>query len=114
MILNDVLHWISLGMIFLYAIACLVRPRFVAPKMGHVLNTGRGVSEFRILHGGFFLGTGLFTLYANHPLVYQAFGWSLIGAGLIRIAAIPVDRPPIPLSLIGAVTEIMLGIFMLV
>ena len=114
MMLNDVLHWITLGMIFFYAIACLVRTRFVASKMEHVLNTVRGVSEFRILHGGFFLGTGLFALYANHPLVYQALGWSLIGAGLIRIAAIPVDRPPIPLSLIGAVTEIMLGIFMLV
>ena len=114
MMLKDVLHWITLGMIFFYAIACLVAPRFVAPKMGHVLTTGRGVSEFRILHGGFYLGLGLFALYANHPLVYQALGWSLIGAGLIRIAAIPVDRPPIPLSLIGAVTEIMLGIFMLV
>ena len=113
MLLNNVLHWISLGMIFFYAIACLVRPRFVARKMGHVLNTGRGVSEFRIQHGGFFLGMGLFALYANHPLVYQALGWSLIGAGLIRIVAIPIDRPPIPLSLSGAVTEIMLGIFML-
>ncbi|MFN8375690.1 MAG: hypothetical protein U0694_22820 [Anaerolineae bacterium] len=71
------------------------------------------MSEFRILHGGFFLGTALFTLYANHPLVNQAFGWSLIGAGLVRIAAIPVDRPPIPLSLMGAVTEIVLGVFML-
>jgi hypothetical protein len=114
MMLNDVLHWISLGTLLFYAIACLVRPRFAARKMDHVLNTGRSVSEFRILHGGFFLGLVLFALYANHPLVYQALGLSLIGAGLIRIAAIPVDRLPIPLSLMGAVTEIMMGIFLLV
>lgn len=112
--LNDVLHWISLGTILFYAIASLASPRFVARNLEHVLNTGRGVSEFRILHGGFYLGLGLFALYANHPLVYQALGWSWIGAGLIRIPAFLADHPTIPLSLIAFVAEIMLGIFLLV
>jgi hypothetical protein len=114
MMLTGVLRWISLGVILFYAIASLVRPRFVARKLDHVLNTGRGVSEFRILHGGFYLGLGFFALYSNNPLVYQALGWAWIGAGLIRIPAFLADRPGVPLSLIAFIGEIMLGIFLLV
>jgi hypothetical protein len=114
MMLAGVLHWISLGVIFFYAIASLARPRFVARKLEHVLNTGRAVSEFRILHGGFYLGLGLFALYSNHPLVYQALGWGWIGAGLIRIPAFLADRPSMSLSLIAFVGEIVLGVFLLV
>lgn len=114
MALNSVLRWISLGTILFYAIASLVRPRFVAHNLEHVLSTGRGVSEFRILHGGFYLGMALFALYANQPLVYQALGWGWIGAALIRIPAFPADRPNIPLTLIAFVGEMILGIFLLV
>lgn len=114
MTLSNVLHWISLGVIFYYSLASLIRPKFDAQNLEHVLNTGRGMSEFRILHGGFFLGLGLFAIYANHPMVYQALGWSWIGAGLIRIPAYFSDRPTIPLSLIAFIGEIAFGIFLLV
>lgn len=110
----DVLRWISVGALLFYATASIIKPRFVAQNLEHSLNTGRGVSEFRILHGGFFLGLALFALYANQPTVFQALGWSWIGAGVVRIPAYFLDKPAIPLSLIGLVAEIILGMFLLI
>jgi hypothetical protein len=113
MTITDILHWISIGTIGFYALASAFMPKFVAQHLEHSLNSGRGSSEFRILHGGFYLGLAIFTLYANHPLVYQALGWSWIGAALIRIPAYLPDRPTLPLSLIAFIAELTLGIFLL-
>lgn len=110
----DVLHWISVGTFIFYATPSIIMPKFVAENLEHSLNTGRGVSEFRILHGGFILGLALFALYANHSIVFQALGWAWIGAGVIRIPAYFLDKPTIPLSLMGFVGEITLGIFLLI
>jgi hypothetical protein len=114
MTISDVLHWIGVGALLTYAIASIALPRFVAHTLEHVLTSGRGISEFRILHGGFFLGLALFALYINNPLVYQALGWAWIGAAMIRIFAYLPDRPTRNISLISFLAEMMLGIFLLV
>ena len=112
--IQDLLHWVSVGSLLFYAIASLIKPKFVARNLEHELNTGRGVSEFRILHGGFFLGISLFALYINNPIVYQALGWAWISAALIRISAYLPDRPSISLSVIAFLAELTLGIFLLI
>jgi hypothetical protein len=114
MTINDALHWMSVGTLLFYGIASTLMPKFVARNLEHVLNSGRGISEFRILHGGFFLGVGLFALYINNPLVFQAVGWAWIGAALVRIPAYFADRPTLPLSLVAFVSELVLGIFLLI
>ena len=114
MTINDALHWISVGTLLFYAIASAVMPKFVARNLEHVLKSGRGISEFRILHGGFFLGLSLFALYVNNPLVFQALGWAWIGAAVVRIPAYFPDRPTLSLSLLAFVAELTLGVFLLI
>jgi hypothetical protein len=113
MTIYDVLHWVGAGALLVYAIVSIVRPKFVAQTLEHVLVSGRGISEFRIAHGGFFLGLSIFALYANNPLVYQALGWAWIGAALIRLFAYLPDRPTRNISLVSFLAEMALGIVLL-
>lgn len=113
MTIRDVLHWIGVGSLVVYAVVSAVRPQFVAQILEHGLSSGRGISEFRILHGGFFLGITLFALSINNPLVYQALGWAWIGAAVSRLLAYFSDRPTINISLISFLGEFVLGIFLL-
>lgn len=113
MIIRDVLHWVGVGSIVVYAMASAVRPKFVAQILEQELNSGRGTSEFRILHGGFYLGISLFALYINNSLAYQALGWAWIGAAMSRLLAYFPDRPARNISLISFLAEFVLGVFLL-
>lgn len=113
MTIRDALHWVGVGSLLFYGIASAVRPRFVARTLEHELSSGRGVSEFRILHGGFFLGITLFALYVHAFLVYQALGWAMIGAAVSRLLAYFLDRPARNISLLSFIGELAIGIFLL-
>lgn len=113
MTIGDVLHWIGAGSLLFYGVASAVKPKFVARTLEHELNSGRGVSEFRILHGGFFLGIALFALYARSSIVYQALGWAMIGAAAGRLLAYFPDRPARNISLLSLIGELALGIVLL-
>lgn len=112
--INTILNWIGAGVLLFYAAASIVRPRFVAQALEHGLETGRGVSEFRVLHGGFFIGMALFVLVANTPVAFHALGWAWVCAAAIRLAAYLPDRPALPLSVVGLVAEAALGVFLLI
>ncbi len=105
MTINMLLHGISVGSLLVYVIASLIRPQFVAGVLEHALNSGHGISEFRIVHGGFFLGISLFALYSSHPVVYQAL------AAVVRILSYLPDLTAGYLAFLAA--ELILGIFLL-
>jgi hypothetical protein len=87
----------------------------VAGLLENGLSSGRGFSEFRIAHGGSILGLALFALFLNHPLVFQALGWSCIGAAVVRLVSYLPDRPTVTASYLAFfATEIVAGIFLLV
>ena len=113
MTIRDALHWIGAGSLLFYGIVRVVRPQLVARTLEHELSSGRGVSEFRILHGGFFLGITLFALYTHIFLVYHALGWAMIGAAISRLLAYFPDRPARNISLLSFVGELAIGIFLL-
>jgi hypothetical protein len=114
MTIRDALHWVGVGALLFYGIASAARPKFVARTLEHDLSSGRGVSEFRVLHGGFFLGITLFALYVHTSFVYQALGWALIGAAVSRLLAYFPDRPARTISLLSFIGELVFGIFLLV
>jgi hypothetical protein len=114
MTIDDALHWIGAGSLLFYGIVSAVNPKLVARTLEHELNSGRGVSEFRILHGGFFLGVALFAFYAHSTAVYQALGWAMIGAAASRLLAFFFDRPARNISLLSFLGELVLGVFLLV
>jgi hypothetical protein len=111
---NDILHYISILVLLIYGIPSAIWPRWVAKWLEIDLITGRGSTEFRVMHGGSMVGLSLFALYSRNPLVFQTLGWGLIGAAIIRLLAWYPDRPKLAISLVSFVFELMFGIFLLV
>src|SRR4051812_33037396 len=112
--INDIVHWIGTAALLAYGLASAIRPHWIAGLLEHGLNSGRGISEFRVAHGGSMLSLAVFALYVNNPLVYQMLGWACISAAVVRILAYLPDRPSVTANYLAfLVTEIMLGIFLL-
>ena len=113
MTLTDILHWIGTLSLLAYGLASAIKPRWIADMLENGLSSGRGISEFRVAHGGW-MGLALFALYVNDPLVYQLLGWGWIGAALIRVVSYLPDRPKVTADYLAFLAvEIILGIFLL-
>jgi hypothetical protein len=114
MTISDVLHSIGAISLLSYGLASAINPHWVAGLLEHGLRSGRGISEFRVAHGGGIVALALFALYINNPLVYRALGWAWIGAATIRILAYLPDRPRVTADyVIFLIAEIALGICLL-
>lgn len=114
MSLNDVLHWIGALALLGYGIASAIQPHWIAGLLENGLLSGRGVSEFRVAHGGVFL-LALFALYVQDPLVFQLLGWGWLGAAALRVLAYLPDKPKLTADYLAFFAmEIIFGIFLLV
>jgi hypothetical protein len=110
---SDVLHWIGAVALLLYGLASALKPRWIAGLLETGFSSGRGVSEFRIAHGG--IVGPLFALYVNHPLVFQLLGYAWLCAALVRILSYLPDRPKLTIDyVLFLLAEIVLGIFLIV
>jgi hypothetical protein len=114
MTLADAFHWIGAVSLLAYGLVSMIWPRWVAGLLEHGLMSGRGVSEFRVAHGGGMISLSLIALYTNNSLVYQLVGWGWIGAAAVRLLAYLPDRPKVTADyLVFLLAEILLGIFLL-
>ena len=111
---RDILHWVGAGALLAYGIASTIWPRWVANFLEHGLSTGRGVSEFRVAHGGGMVGLALAALVVNNPLVFQLVGWGWLGAAAVRVIAYLPDRPALKTDYFAfLVAEVVLGVCLL-
>ena len=70
------------------------RPERVAKMVGFSLHGRAGRAEFRVAFGGLFLGLAGYALYLRNDPVFTAMGAMWLGAAVIRIVAMALDRPP--------------------
>jgi hypothetical protein len=77
------------------------RPEPTAKAIGFSLHGRRGRAEFRIGFGGFFLGLAGYALYLRNDSVFMAMGAMWLGAAVIRVLALLIDRPPFNVSYLG-------------
>jgi uncharacterized protein DUF4345 len=113
--IQDVLNIIGALSLLGYGIGSLLLPHPVAKLIAQVLTTPRGIAEFRIVNGGYFIGLAGFALIANQPLVYTALGIGWLGAASARVFAYLVDRPPFEPIYVGLlIFEIAAGVMLMV
>src|SRR5215468_4998595 len=111
---RDVLHLVGALALLIYGIASLLAPHRIALFIAQILDSSRGVAEFRILNGGFMIGLSLAALLANQPVGYAVLGIGWLGAAASRLIAMVVDRPPLNASFFAyLVAEVVLGMFLL-
>jgi hypothetical protein len=97
--INDILHWIGTASLLAYGLASATTPHWVAGLLEHGLSSGRGISEFRVAPGASMLSLTLFAFYVNNPLVFQALGWSCLGAAVVRILSYLPDLPRVTVGI---------------
>lgn len=111
---SDILHWIGTVSLLLYGLASAIKPHWIAGVLENGLSSGRGISEFRVAHGGAMIGISLFALYVNDLAVFQLLGCAWLSAALVRIFFYLPDRPNLTVDyLFFLLTEIVLGIFLI-
>jgi hypothetical protein len=111
---STAIHWIGTISLLLYGLASAMKPRWIAGLLENGLSSGRGVSEFRVAHGGAMLGISLFALYINDLAVFQLLGYAWLSAAVVRVLSYLPDRPKLTIDyLLFLLTEVVLGILLI-
>lgn len=113
--IEDILNIVGAASLLLYGIASLLYPHRVAQLIAQQLTTPRGVAEFRVVNGGYFIGLAGFALAVQQPMVYAALGLGWLGAAFARLFAFTADRPALSPVYAGLLAfEIIMGVLLLV
>lgn len=96
----------------LTGLVSLFWPLKVRGFTGLEVNGGRGVTEIRSILGGFFVGLGGAVLLLNDPAAYMTLGISYLVVALVRAISMFVDRSVERSNVISVVTEVILGIIL--
>jgi hypothetical protein len=74
---------------------------------------GRGISELRAVFGGLFIALGLAPLWLG-PTAYLMLGIGYLAIAAVRAVSILVDRSAVPSNIISLISEVVLGVILVV
>jgi hypothetical protein len=86
-------------------------PRQVVGFTGLEPIGGRGISELRAVLGGLFIALGLTPLFLG-PTAYLMLGIGYLAIALVRAVSIVVDRSAVQSNIISLISEIVLGLIL--
>ena len=90
----------------------LVVPMSVRGFTGLEMPDGRGVTEVRAVLGGFFIALGAAPLLFRSPDMYLMLGFTYLIVAGVRAVSIFIDKSFVKSNYISFITEIILGIFL--
>ena len=108
--LLDILQYIACGATVLVGVVPLIAPRSVEGFTGLKAPGPRGVTELRAVMGGFFIALGLAPLLFQADAAFKMLGMAYLVVGGIRAVSIFIDRSMEQSNLISLLTEVVLGI----
>ncbi len=90
----------------------LLAPRSVFGFTGLTAPDGRGITEIRSILGGLFIGLGIAVFALATRETYQMLGIMYLAIAAVRLVSIFVDKSSVQSNWISVVTEIVLGIIL--
>ena len=72
---------------------------------------GRGITELRAVLGGLFIALGLAPLFLG-PVAYLMLGIGYLAIGAVRAVSMILDRSVVQSNVISLITEIVLGVIL--
>ena len=72
---------------------------------------GRGITELRAVLGGLFIALGLAPLFLG-PVAYLMLGIGYLAIGAVRAVSMVLDRSVVQSNVISLITEIVLGVIL--
>ena len=73
---------------------------------------GRGITELRAVLGALFIALGLAPLFLG-PVAYLMLGIGYLAIGAVRAVSMLVDRSVVQSNVISLITEIVLGVILI-
>ncbi len=106
--------WSYLGAVVTMALGIFgaIAPRRAAQFVSIEPIGGLGLSEVRATYGGLFIALGAVCLVVNTPPVYLTAAAAWIGAAVMRLPSLVVDRGSFPRAIGGAVMELTIGLLL--
>jgi len=92
----------------------MLKPRAVQGFTGLSLPAPRGVTEIRAVLGGFFIALGAAPLIFQSRDMFLMLGLAYLSVTLVRAVSIVVDKSYVQSNYISLITEIVLGIILVV
>ena len=84
---------VSAAALFASGIAGVVSPDSVGEALALPPTSGRGTAEIRAGLGGTYAALGGWALVNRSPAASSAVGFTWLGAAVVRLASLKVDRP---------------------
>jgi hypothetical protein len=88
----------------------LLKPKTLGAATGIQPINASGVMELRALFGGVLLVLGLCALIARQPDIYLVTGLAFVGASIVKLISLSVDRPPVSQVLPGILFDLIVGL----
>jgi hypothetical protein len=73
---------------------------------------GRGITELRAVLGGLFIALGVAPLFLGAP-AYLMLGIGYLAIGAVRAVSMVIDRSVVQSNVISLITEIILGVILI-
>lgn len=90
----------------------LVKPTAIYGFTGMRAEGPRGITEIRSIFGALFIALGVVTLIFESPEVYRTLGYSYLAIALVRLISMFVDKSIEKSNIISLITEIILGLIL--
>ena len=96
----------------LTGLVSLIWPLRVRGFTGLEVNGGRGVTEIRSILGGVFVGLGAAVLILNEPAAYITLGITYLVVAAVRTISMFIDKSVERSNVISVITEVIMGIIL--
>jgi hypothetical protein len=101
---------VSAAALFASGVSGVVSPDSVGEALALSPTSGRGKAEIRAGLGGTYAALGGWALVNRSPAASSAVGYTWLGAAVVRIASLKLDRPRTDLAFwLYLATELSLG-----
>jgi hypothetical protein len=97
-----------------FGLYSVIAPRAIKSFTGLDITGPRGVTEIRAVMGGTFVGLGFAPLLLAAPAAFQTLGIVYFVIAAVRVISMIVDKSVMSSNIISLVSEVILGILLII
>lgn len=112
--MDDKLSFVALIFTALFGLLAMLKPNFIF-KIASLKPKGQaGISEIRAVYGGWVFGLACYALWCQSIDVYYCIGFGWLGAAILRVISIFIDKSYSPKNLRIVGCELFFSVLLLI
>jgi len=110
----EILQIIAVIGTILTGLFALLAPARIEGFTGLTAAGGRGITEFRSIFGGLFIGLGIAALLLDAGVAYPMLGIMYLAIAAVRLPSMYLDKSVEQSNIISVVVEVVFGVLLLI